>query len=131
MLVASPDTFLYVFKTGPSKVRHLTGARGLSMDACQKPVTFREVVRGAHTSMGLEEATGEAIWRILSGLTHGDSWASHMVTDRDEVRVSADGEAYTVRTTSSLANIANLTSIALSITTNAITLFDVRRRPTT
>ncbi len=110
-----------------AEVRRLIDARGLSIEACKKSVSFSEVVRGAHTIMGLDEAKGEAIWRMLSGLTHGDSWASHMITDRDDVSVLTDDEVYTVRTTSSLTNIANLTSMALSVTTNAIIFFDTRR----
>jgi hypothetical protein len=109
-------------------VRRLAHARGIEAEACEKFVTFGEVVRSAHAIMDLDEETGEAVWRILSALTHGDSWASHMITDRDKVRVSTDDEVYTVRTTSSLTNIANMTSIAMSVTTNAINLFDARRQ---
>jgi hypothetical protein len=102
----------------------------LDPDACTKAVRYREIVRGAHGAIGLDEGPGEAIWRVLSGLTHGDTWASHTMTDRDDVVVSsADGDVFTVRTTSSATNVVNFVGIATSLATHAIRLFDKRRTP--
>lgn len=109
-------------------IRPLITARGLVESDCAVFVGHREIVRGAARVMRTPEDEHEAIWRILSGLTHGDMWATHTITDRDDVRVHAsDGDVYTVRTTSSVSNVANLTSIALSTTSNALGLFDRRR----
>ena len=91
--LAKPDAEL-IRDRQTAEISQLALARGLDAEACEKRVFFGEVVRGGHAVMGLDEETGEAVWRILSALTHGDSWASHLITDRDEVQVHADGDVF-------------------------------------
>ena len=68
----------------------------------------------------------EIWWRTLSGLTHGDQWASMIMTDRQQVAVSDDG-VVTFSATSSLTNIASLTSIASRLAIAAVQLYDQHR----
>ena len=104
----------------------LAARPGIPLGACTNRAGFRPIVRGAAAGFDFEPDAAEAVWRLLSGLTHGDTWASITATDRDEVAVSQDG-VVTMHTTSSLANIANMTAIALTFTEAALHYFDLRR----
>jgi hypothetical protein len=99
----------------------------LNFAACERRVGFDEIVRGAGTQLASRPEVHLATWRILSGLTHGDLWASISLTDRDEVTLRADDGVYTVRTSSSVSNVANLTAIAVTTAEKALNLFDRRR----
>jgi hypothetical protein len=99
----------------------------ITMAACKRPAGFRVVVREAAEGHGTDPITAEVIWRLLSGLTHGDTWAGLTAPDRDEVAVSADGTVVTLQTTSSLANIANMTGYTVVLVEAALSLYDIRR----
>jgi len=111
------------------RVRQVAEKFELDSVTCTRPVRYREIVREAHTVINMDPGNGEAIWRLLSGLTHGDSWASHTMTDRDEVMVTADDDVFTVRATSSVTNVVNFVGIATNLTTKSMALFDQRRTP--
>ena len=128
MRKADPSTSPILDKQ-KARARQLAEKHGLDPVECVRPVRYREIVRGAHGVIGLDPGNGEAIWRLLSGLTHGDSWASHTVTDRDEVKLTDDEDVFTIRATSSVTNVVNFVGIATSLTSKALSLFDDRRRP--
>lgn len=98
----------------------------ISMSACRKQAGFALIVREAAEGYGSDPDTAEVIWRLLSALTHGDQWATATFTDRDEVEVSEDGKVVTMETTSSLANIANMTNVAVLLAEAAFRLWDMR-----
>lgn len=102
---------------------------GMLLSACKKGVGYRFIVREAAEGQGTEPDTAEVVWRLLSGLTHGDTWAGLTATDRDEVAVSEDGTVVTFQTTSSLANIANMTGYATALAESALRFYDLRRTP--
>ncbi|MGZ4522371.1 MAG: hypothetical protein ACXVXO_03020 [Mycobacteriaceae bacterium] len=106
------------------KIQPLAESRGLDMTECVKSAGNAGFIRGAATLMGGEPKKAEALWRSLSGLSHGDFWASNATTDRDEVAVSEDGRTVTLQTTSSITNITNLTAVAVSATEAAVRCYD-------
>jgi hypothetical protein len=108
------------------RVRPTAEARELDLAECQRHVGNAAFVRGAAEVVGGEPDQAEALWRALSGLSHGDQWAS-MLTDRSRVGVSADGKVGTYRTTSSFSTVANLLGVAISTTEAAVRLFDRAR----
>ena len=113
-----------------AKVQPIAQRRGLENWA--KFVGFGEMVGGAAKVVGRGPDGAKAIWHVLSGLTHGDMWASLATTDRDEIEVSEDGNMVTFRTTSSITNVtnvANLTDIAVTATEHAVRLYDLRCTP--
>jgi hypothetical protein len=106
------------------KIKPLVEARGLDMSECVKFTGNAGFVRGAATLMGGEPKKAEAVWRSLSGLSHGDFWASNAATDKDEVAISEDGQTVTLETTSSITNVVNLTAVAVSATEAAVRCYD-------
>lgn len=108
-------------------VRSLAAARGISINDCQKRADYSTIVAEASAVIGTSANQALAVWRSLSGLTHGDMWASLMATEKEQVAVSADGEVLTVRLTSSISNIANLASAVVAKTGAGLKLFDNRR----
>jgi hypothetical protein len=106
------------------QIKPLADARGLDLAACSKFTGNAEFIRSAADMFGGEPMKAEALWRSLSGLSHGDYWASNATTDKDEVAVSEDGKSVTLQTTSSITNIANLTSVAVSTTEAALRVYD-------
>jgi hypothetical protein len=107
-------------------VKPLAAAQGISMGSLDKWVKYEEVVRSAGSAIGQSEDTMELFWRTLSGLTHGDQWASMVMTDREQVAISDDG-VVTFSTTASLTNIASLTSITSALALTAVQLYDRQR----
>ena len=99
------------------------------LSACKRGVGYRSIVRAAAEGNGTDPDIAEVIWRLLSGLTHGDTWAGLTATDRNEVAVSEDGTVVTFQTTSSLANVANMTGYAVALTEAAMCAYDRRRTP--
>jgi hypothetical protein len=105
-------------------VEAIAKSRPLDMTECKSRVGYRTIIREAAEHLGgSTPGHSVAIWHALSGLSHGDQWAS-ILTDRSEVAGSADGRAVTVRTTSSISNIANMMGVAVGMTEAAIRLFD-------
>lgn len=100
-------------------------ARKLDRVECLRTVGNRAFVRGAATATGGDPDYAEAVWSALSGLSHGDMWASMSSTDREVVAVSDDGTA-TARITSSIRNVERLTSVALNGTEAALRVYDKR-----
>jgi hypothetical protein len=107
-----------------AQVESLAAARGLDIAACSKFAGTAEFVRSAAEAVGGEPDKAVALWRSLSGLSHGDFWASNVTTDKDQVAISEDGMTVTLQTTSSITNIANLTSVAVSTTEAALRVYD-------
>lgn len=107
----------------------IMGRPGVTLSACKAGAGYRLIVREAAEGTGANADTAEVIWRLLSGLTHGDTWAGLTATDRDEVAVSEDGTVVTFQATSSLANIANMTGYAVALVESALRAYNVRRTP--
>lgn len=113
-----------------NRVTELIGKRpSMTLSECKKGAAYRFIVREAAKGSGTDQDTAEVMWRLLSGLTHGDTWAGLTATDRDQVAVSEDGTVVTFQTTSSLANIANMTGYAVALTESALRVYDLRRTP--
>lgn len=110
-----------------NKIRPLAERRGLDEGAYTRWVGNKEIIRGGATFVDFEPDHAEAMWRMLSGLAHGDLWASMTFTDREQITVSADGEVFTVRATSSISNVSNMTAVAVAATSCAVRLYEQRR----
>lgn len=106
----------------------LTARPTISLNECKNVPGFRSIVRQAAEGHDSDPVAAVAVWKLLSGLTHGDVWASQTATERDEVSVSEDG-VVTMKTTSSIANIANMTAYVFTFVEAAVRLYDLRRAP--
>jgi hypothetical protein len=78
-----------------ARVEGLASAGGLLCADYDRHVGYSTTIRERRVSMGLDldAAEAEALWRILSGLTHGDMWASHSMIDQEEIVPSPDGDS--------------------------------------
>jgi len=112
-----------------TRIRTIVDARGLSVTGKTNRVMMKEIVRDAAAALDQHDPDFyEALWRILSGATHGDLWASMMVTEHDPVGDAVDG-VVTARITTPVRVIADLSSLVLGLTTAAIALYEERRTP--
>lgn len=102
--------------------------RGIKQDQFSARLSYRRIVRGAADAMDSPPDRAEAIWSILSALSHGDEWASRSLTEREEVAVSPDGLTVTFKATTPIRNVESMTSVTVSLTEAAVRLFDQRRQ---
>ena len=110
-----------------ARLSEILGARpSIALAECERRASFRVIVREGGDGIGIEPDTAEVMWKVLSGLTHGDPWAGLAWTEREEIDVSDVG-VVTLRTTSSIANIATMTRYAVKLTESALALYDRRR----
>jgi hypothetical protein len=110
------------------KLRDLIESRPLDHGCVNEAVRNVEVVQSAAKFVGLTCAQTELTWRLLSGLTHADQWASEVAHDREEVGVSADGRSVTFRATSPISGVTERTDQVVSIVEASLREFDARRR---
>lgn len=110
-----------------AEIAPLAVNRGLDLNACAKSVGNAALITGAAAAIGSNQRQAEALWRTLSGLSHGDQWATNAATDKDEVFVNPEDNSVTLAVTSSIKNIANLTTIAVATCEHAMTFYDIRR----
>ena len=108
------------------KLKPIAQPLGISNGRLKSSVSYKEVVRGAAVALDLDPDQSEAIWRCLSGLTHGDFWAMLTVLEREEFAVSPDGNVVTFRTTSPTTAVGSFLKIAAATTENALQLFEAR-----
>ena len=47
----------------------------ITIAECRRGVVYSTIVREAAEESGHDPKATEAVWRLLSGLTHGDAWA--------------------------------------------------------
>jgi hypothetical protein len=76
-----------------ARVEGLASAGGLLCADYDRHVGYSTTIRERTVLMGLDPDAAEALWRILSGLTHGDMWASHSMMDQEEIVPSPDGDS--------------------------------------
>ncbi|GAA3651346.1 hypothetical protein GCM10022237_08940 [Nocardioides ginsengisoli] len=101
----------------------------VDLAACKKRAGFRAIVPEAAEGTGTDANTASVVWRLLSGLTHGDQWASLAWAEREQVDLSADGTVFTVRMTASLANTANMARYVVALAESSTRAFEMRKAP--
>lgn len=102
-------------------------AEQLGLEGWAKVVRYKEIVRRAAEALGGAPDSAHAFWSTLSGLTHGDLWASLAVTDRHVVADTVDGVAFNA--SSSVATITDATEYAVTVAERAVRLYDQRCTP--
>lgn len=86
------------------------------------------VQRAGDLTPGVDRTTTEAVWRMCSGLAHGDTSATIGLLDRQVVGVSEPGVRL-VRVSAATALLHEACRVALTVTRHALHLMDTRRKP--
>jgi hypothetical protein len=74
-----------------ASVNTVATSRGIALSACKAPPRFNEIVRDAGPLAHFEPSGAVAIWRVLSGMTHGDVWATFSVAEKERLFQMSDG----------------------------------------
>jgi hypothetical protein len=61
-------------------------ARGLDPDQIKKPIGYGTILGDAAEFSDKTPGQAKAMWRMLSGLTHGEQWAGLAITDHQRRR---------------------------------------------
>jgi hypothetical protein len=112
-------------KTLRQTVDPIARAAGVTLGRSRQWVKFEEMVRdGVGGVMGVDPKMAVVLWRCLSGLTHGDTWATLSILDRDEVAVSQDGQTITLMTSTNAATLATFMLLVLQSCEQATRWYD-------
>jgi hypothetical protein len=107
----------------------LVAGRDIDLTACKNRPRFAEIVREAAPRALFDADGAEAIWRILSGMTHGDMWASLSISDAERLAETADGGVMSMRLTTPVDRLASFCEIVCIFLRRAYRLLDERRTP--
>jgi hypothetical protein len=99
------------------------------MADCKKKPGFAEIFREAAPRAFFEADGAEAIWRVLSGMTHGDMWASLSIADAERLAEAADEGVVSMRLTTPVDQLATFCEIVCIFLRSAYRLLDERRTP--
>jgi hypothetical protein len=108
-------------------VTELAAARGIELSECVKPCGFGGIMRAAAPAMNLKPEGAEATWRMLSGMTHGDSWATLGLGEQERLASEAVG-VLSYRLTTSLDRLASFCQVVAGCLGTAYELFQQRRQ---
>jgi hypothetical protein len=92
-----------------------------------KRVGYGEIVKAAGGHTSVTEETAEVIWRLCSGFTHGDPWATLSASHRVELPGAPPGVGH-LRIEADMASLLLCALTALRMTEHAWRLYDERSR---
>jgi hypothetical protein len=104
----------------------LIESRGLDPATITRPLSYVSIVRDAAPVAGADPDSGEAMWRILSGMTHGDTWASLNITEREHLSQELSDKAINLRLTSPVDRLAGFCAVVGTYLAPAFGIYDQR-----
>jgi hypothetical protein len=111
-----------------AKMATIIAARGLDPTVIKSKIGYGEIVGRAAEFVDRTPGEAKAMWQILSGLTHGQLWASLAVTDYETLSMQITDRALNNRVTSSVAKYAGFCATACVWVGAAFELYARARR---
>jgi hypothetical protein len=93
-----------------------------------RPVTYGEIVEKAGDAMGCGSQPFLVIWRMCSGIAHGDLWTTLNVLSREELPGAPRGIAH-LKITANVDSLMFAVFFAVEMTAAGWRLYDERCRP--
>jgi len=107
-----------------AKMAAIITARGLDAAVIKSKIGYGEIVGQAAEFVDRTPGQAKAMWQILSGLTHGQMWATLAVTDHETLSMQINDRALNNRVTSSVAKYAGFCATACVWVRAAFRLYD-------
>jgi hypothetical protein len=111
------------------EIQAIATRAGLDEAALKGRVTYSEVVRAVDAS-GLANGVIEVSWKVCSGLTPGDFWATRAASRMTHIPSPAREGVGTFRIEANLSLLANMTALGVSTTRRGWQLHDQRCKST-
>jgi hypothetical protein len=111
-----------------AKMTHIVAARGLDTAVIKTAIGYGAIVSRAAEYMDGQVTHEKAMWQVLSGLTHGQMWATLAVPDHETLSIQISDRTLNNRVTSSMATYAGFCASACLWVRAAFDLYDRRRR---
>jgi hypothetical protein len=110
-------------------LRKIAAAAKVDEKAAVKLVSYGEIVATAGAESGAPNGAqlAEFLWRLCSGIAHGDFWTTIAAADRIEMPGAPAGIAH-MKVETSMENLYVTTLVAYGTTKRGWELFDERRR---
>lgn len=109
-----------------AKMATIIAARSLDQTIIASRIGYAEIVGRASECVDRTPGQAKAMWQILSGLTHGQLWATLAVTDYETLSTQITDRALNNRVTSSVAKYAGFCATACVWVGAAFDLYDRR-----
>lgn len=106
-------------------VAQVASAHGLDLRMCRRRPTYSEQVEGA----SVDGNAGLVFWKLLSGLAHGQWWATAVTGHMEELGTTPDGKRLNMRITTSTARLALYAEVAAGFVAQAYEMWDQRKTP--
>jgi hypothetical protein len=108
-------------------LRDIARREGLDEREAVRGVGYEEIVRFAGAKTATGEDVARFLWRMCSGIAHGDLWTTLSVADRVELPGAPAGTAH-MKITANVETLLVTTSCAMAITGLVWKLLDERSR---
>lgn len=90
---------------------------------------YEEMVHAAAEQVGMTGNVGQLVWQTMSGMAHGERWASLALNDMERTQQLPNPEHLRVRVTTPVGRLILLATVATTYVRGALDLMDQRRTP--
>jgi hypothetical protein len=109
-------------------LRKIAAAEGISAVEAVKPIGYERIIEAATRDTRAKADLGRFIWRMCSGIAHGDLWATIGTTTRVDLPGAPAGMKH-LRVSANMQALLLATMFAFESTALGWQLFDLRQRP--
>lgn len=102
-------------------------ARAISYELLKDRPRFEEMIFLGAEHVGMTGNVGQLVWQTMSGMAHGERWASLTLNDMEQTGSLPNPEHVTVRVTTPAGRLILFATVASRYLSGALDLLDKRR----